>query len=136
MFVFMHQQAILWTWAAYDNYDPEAVSGGSATQDHSAFEDRYLWSQASISNPLKNLNYEKHLHNLFISSLIHRIAVTSCGNDWLDLAPSTQVRYRNEYQCLCPTLIIHIERHLLRQCVSADAYSGRLVYLLRRCNRR
>lgn len=32
MFVFMHQQAILWTWAAYDNYDPEAVSAGSATQ--------------------------------------------------------------------------------------------------------
>jgi hypothetical protein len=22
----------LWTWAAYDNYDPEAVSAGSATQ--------------------------------------------------------------------------------------------------------
>ena len=34
---------------------------------------------------------------LFISSIM--FAVTSCGNDWLDLAPSTQVRYRNQYQC-------------------------------------
>ena len=29
---------------------------------------------------------------LFISSIM--FAVTSCGNDWLDLAPSTQVEDR------------------------------------------
>ena len=34
---------------------------------------------------------------LFISSIM--FAVTSCGNDWLDLAPSTTSGYRNQYQC-------------------------------------
>ena len=28
----------------------------------------------------------------------------------------------------CQILIIHIERNLQRQCISSDAYSGRLVY--------
>lgn len=32
MFVFYASASNLWTWAAYDNYDPEAVSAGSATQ--------------------------------------------------------------------------------------------------------
>lgn len=32
MFVFMHQQAIYGHGRAYNNYDPEAVSAGSATQ--------------------------------------------------------------------------------------------------------
>ena len=30
MYVYMLPQTTLWTWAAYDYYDPEAVSGGSA----------------------------------------------------------------------------------------------------------
>ncbi len=34
---------------------------------------------------------------LFISSIM--FAVTSCGNDWLDLDPLHTSGYRNQYQC-------------------------------------
>ena len=61
---------------------------------------------------------------LFISSIM--FAVTSCGNDWLDLAPSTQVDTETSINVLSD--IEFTLNGIYSTMQSSDAYSGRLVY--------
>ena len=64
---------------------------------------------------------------LFISSIM--FAVTSCGNDWLDLAPSTQVDTETSINVLSD--IEFTLNGIYSTMQSSDAYSGRLAFQMR-----
>lgn len=66
----------------------------------------------------------KLLKYLFISSVL--FAATSCGNDWLDLDPSTSVDTKNSIKVLSDVEFTLNGIYSTMQ--SSDAYSGRLMY--------
>lgn len=66
----------------------------------------------------------KLLKYIFISSLL--FSVTSCGNDWLDLEPSTSVDTKTSIKILSDVEFTLNGIYSTMQ--SSDAYSGRLVY--------
>ena len=66
----------------------------------------------------------KLLKYLFISSVL--FFVSSCGNDWLDLDPSTSIDTETSIKILSDVEFTLNGIYSTMQ--SSDAYSGRLVY--------
>ena len=67
------------------------------------------------------MNYLKYLTLILAASLI-----TSCGNDWLDVEPSTSIQTESGVKSLKEVEFSLNGIYSTMQ--SADAYSGRLVY--------